>query len=297
MWTHRLATTYRITRLLLLSSLLGVVGCRATHNLYSDHTYGVHNPEPTDQECLAAIDSQIERGEPRMLLDGVARIVAIPSKIILWNRRIDNHNVSLTTESAVAEYLERNQLDEVKVRINQYAPGDEWHRLTANTSVGWGWRYSAGTLSWLQDTLLPGRLVGGDHYNPFTNTINLYSDIPAVALHEAAHAKDFAQRNYKGTYAVHEAIASRDALAYVRAFRPASEEQEACRILYPAYGTYVGGAAASFLPWNSTWIYAGAVIPGHLLGRYRANQVARERGAMEVDYLEREDQPDRVANP
>lgn len=42
--------------------------------------------------------------------------------------------------------------------------------------MGWGWRYSIGMLSWLQYTLLPGRLFGGDHYNPYSNTISLYSD-------------------------------------------------------------------------------------------------------------------------
>ena len=39
-------------------------------------------------------------------------------------------------------------------------------------------------------TIFPGRVFGGDRYNPFTNTINLYSDHPSIALHEAAHAKD-----------------------------------------------------------------------------------------------------------
>ena len=35
---------------------------------------------------------------------------------------------------------------------------------------------------------------GGDHYNPYTNTINIYSDHRAIVLHEGGHAKDFARR-------------------------------------------------------------------------------------------------------
>ncbi len=85
--------------------------------------------------------------------------------------------------------------------------------------------------------------VGGDHYNPFTNTISLYSDIPAVAIHEGGHAKDFAQRTYKGTYAAayvllpgvplyHEAKATSDALAYIREHETFEQEREAYRTLY-----------------------------------------------------------------
>ncbi|MFM2095118.1 MAG: hypothetical protein RIS70_2242 [Planctomycetota bacterium] len=301
MLTKRIRHVSRLTILLLPACFVMLAGCRTvpdcnSGDLQSNRVLSERSDYLVADELCEQTDPQIERGEPRPLLDGVARIVGIPSRVILWDRRIDNHNVSLTTEAVIAEYLDRNELDTVKVRVNQYAPGDEWRRLVANKRVGWGWRYTAGTLSWLQDTILPGRLFGGDHFNPFTNTIYLYSDVPAVALHEAAHAKDFARRRYKGTYAVaytlpgvplwHEAIASRDALAYVRAYRSPDEEREAYRILFPAYGTYVGNAAAQVLPWNSTLVYAGAVIPGHVLGRWRARHVAEERHELEFVPME-----------
>jgi hypothetical protein len=261
--------------------LLGVSGCLSPPSLGRRDFYR------TSPELAAITVPVMERGEPRPIIDGIGWIFGIPAKIILWDRRVDNHHISPITEQAVAQYLELNELDSVKVRLNQYAPLDEWHRLRTNSSVGWGWRYTAGTLAWLYDTVLPGRIFGGDHYNPFTNTIYIYSDLPAVGLHEAGHAKDFAQRNYKGTYAVlyalplvplwHEAIASRDALAYLRDFGTVEEEQEACRILYPAYGTYVGSAAADLLPWNGGLVFAAAVIPGHVVGRVRAAQVPAER--------------------
>lgn len=103
------------------------------------------------------------------------------------------------------------------------------------------------------------------------------------------------QREYKGTYAVlyalpfvplwHEAIATRDALAYLRDFGTVAEEQEAYRILYPAYGTYVGSAAADLLPWNGGLVFAAAVIPGHVVGRIRAAQVDAERTAHATAWL------------
>src|SRR5256885_1600256 len=65
---------------------------------------------------------QIERGQPRPVLDTVGWIFGIPSKIILWNSRIDNHDISVNTEAAISDYLAANELYDVKVRLNQYAP-------------------------------------------------------------------------------------------------------------------------------------------------------------------------------
>ena len=45
-----------------------------------------------------------------------------------------------------------------------------------------------------------GRLLGGDHYNPYTNTMHLYSDLPPVSIHEAGHALDFSTQRHAGTY-------------------------------------------------------------------------------------------------
>jgi hypothetical protein len=117
--------------------------------------------------------------------------------------------------------------------------------------------------------------------------VSLYSDVPAIAVHEGGHAKDFAGRNYKGTYAAlycipggplwHEAQATRDALSYLRTAGSLEDEQEAYRVLYPAYGTYVGGTVAEYTAWPSLLVYAAAVIPAHILGRLTAHRIADER--------------------
>src|SRR5688572_17022871 len=91
----------------------------------------------------------IEWGERRPVIDTIGWVIGIPSKIVLWDHRIDNHSVSAETTNAIGEYLAFNELGTVKVRVNQYAPLADWERLVANESVGWGWRYTAGTLSWL----------------------------------------------------------------------------------------------------------------------------------------------------
>lgn len=267
---------------LLHSLLFTLSGC-----VSGPYHYGAQDEYRTDSGLAAITQPQIERGQPRPIIDGIGWVVGIPQKIILWDRRVDDHDISPATEQAVAEYLAVNELNEVKVRLNQYAPQEEWRRLVANTSVAWGWRYTCGTLSWLGDTVLPGRIFGGDHFNPYTNTISLYSDIPAIAIHEGGHSKDFARRTYKGTYAAfyaipgaplwYESVATKDAIGYFRAERSSEEEQEAYRILYPAYGTYVGSTISDFSPGPSALIYAAAVIPGHVLGRMQARRVSQER--------------------
>lgn len=250
----------------------------------------IPGPFRADPEIVAATrEAPLERGEPRRVIDGIGWVVGIPSKIILWDRRVDDHDVGPGTVAALRDYLDDNGLDHVKVRVNQYAPLADWRRLRLNRTVGWPLRYTIGTLSVAAEAIFPGRIVGGDHYNPWTATIHLYSDVPAIALHEGGHAKDFARRDWPGLYAVAfglpitqlypEALATGDALAHL-AERDDAEPRlaEARRILYPAYGTYVGGAAGEVVGLTvGLPVYAGAVVAGHVAGRWPAE--ARQRGA------------------
>jgi hypothetical protein len=212
-------------------------------------------------------------------------LFSLPEKLILWNWRMGNHEISEETEAALKAYLARNNLREVKVRLNEYAPLGEFKRLTSNDNVGAGWRYTLGLLSWIFYTILPGRILGGDAYNPFTNSIYLYSDLAAVALHEGGHAKDFAGRKWKGSRAAlrllpitplfDEARASNDALGYSLDTDPRLLES-GYKLLYPAYGTYVGSEALGGFPVVGPLAGAVGAIPGHILGRIKASRV-RER--------------------
>ncbi len=201
----------------------------------------------TDSDApLKPGEEQIERGRRAPVIDTVGWVVGIPGKIFMFDRRVDNHDISPETEACIEQYLADNHLDKVKVRINEYDPVGEWQRLRTNKSVAWPIRYTVGTLWVAGYALLPGRILGGDDYNPFTNTINLYSDVPAVALYQAGYAKDYAQRTYKGLYAVGYAVpglglwqeiqAADDALRYIRENGAPADVKAGYHGIYPMFG-------------------------------------------------------------
>jgi len=257
-------------------------GCAAAPYPYTQRIEGFEVLE------LRPNEEQVHRGRPNAFVDGLGHYVfSLPSKLILWNWRVENHDISPETEQRLRDYLAANDLPNVKVRINEYAPGGEWSRLVRNREVGGFWRYTLGVLSTVSYTIFPGRVFGGDHYNPFTNTINIYSDHPSIALHEGAHAKDFAQREYKGGYAFlrmlplvplhQEALATGDTVGYHRDRAETEAEKDDYRVLYPAYGTYIAGEGLSIASWFGPISYpvelavmAGVAIPGHIVGRIKA---------------------------
>jgi hypothetical protein len=266
-------------------AVCGLWGAAAAGCALEPYQYGRgwHEP-PTATPAPSDTDSapQICEGRPNKLVDGVGWVLGIPGKVLLWDRRVNNHAVSADTTTEVSDYLEQNQLPDVCVRVNQYAPGEEWRRLRENQNVGAGWRYTLGTLSLVGYTLIPGRLVGRDRYNPYTNSLYVYSDIPSLAIQSAAYAKDVHLRNRPGTYAAvnelpvvslwHDTVNTNDALGYVRASASCDEQAEAQRILYPYYGARVGGSVGSIWGPDLLLVAGGAVI-GHVTGRLQTQRV------------------------
>lgn len=259
------------------SSLLGaavltlLAGCATAPYRYGGELH-------TDRDlALKPGETQVERGRRAPVLDTVGWVVGIPSKIIFLNHRVNNHDVSPQTEASLQTYLAANNLDKVKVRINEYDPGGEWSRLAHNESVGWFGRYTLGTLSLLGYTLLPGRVFGGDDYNPFTNTINIYSDIPSLTIYEGGRAKDYAQREYKGTYALaetipgvniwHETRATSDAMAYLEQNGTLQENKDGYRVLCPVYAVESTSPIASL---TGAPLVLPAVVAGHVVGQVKA---------------------------
>jgi hypothetical protein len=222
-------------------------------------------------------------GKPRPVIDGIGWVMGIPDKLLLWDRRVENHHVGENTKASIAEYLDSRGLNDVHVRVNEYDPAGEWRRLTQNTRISAVWRYTAGALSVVGYTLFPGRVFGGEKYNPYTNSLYVYSDVPSLGLVHGAYAYDVRSRSMPGTYAFtqelpvlslyKETLATREALEYLEVTGEPEELQEGYRILHPRYGAEIGGAADSFLAGRPVFQVAGAVV-GHATGRWKAHSQA-----------------------
>lgn len=225
----------------------------------------------------------VEHGERRPVIDGVGWIIGVPSKLLLLDPRADNHDISPETVEEAYRFLSAKEVDGVMMRVNQYDPVGEWKRLVKNDRVGLGWRATMGTLYTLGYSLVPGRLFGGDWYNPYTNTVHMYSDVPALALEQAAQAEDTRQRSHPGFYSavkvlplvglVHEARAKQAVFEHVDENGTPAEQAEARRVLHPQMGREVGGQAALFVPQADALMSIGGAAVGHVVGRYHASQI------------------------
>ena len=248
--------------------LLLLAACLAVSSCATAVPYTGQGPHP-----------QLERGTPVPPVDLLGNVLALPAKLLLWSWKFDSHSISVSTEAELVSYLEESDLPylhDTKFRLNQYRPIQDLSRLIKNRGVAWPYRLLLGLpTTLLMEVLLPGRIFPwGDYYNPYTNTVHLYSDHPAISLHEAGHAHDFAGRTYRGTYSLARFIpfvdlyqewdATSEAITYLKEAGHRETEINAYKILYPAYGTYVGSYV--FPPVGTV---VGAVL-GHVRGRHKA---------------------------
>jgi hypothetical protein len=269
---HRLARFWQRAVLFLLGLLAVWAGCGCASTSYR---YGRFHPEEsgsTDRQAVV-----VERGKPHKTLDRLAWIAGTPARIFTLNSKTNNHNVSDETIRQLTTFLEENDLTDVYVSVNDYNPKLQWHRLRENWRVAPFWRYTVGTVNWLGYTFVPNRVVGGDEYNPFTNTLIVSSDVPALVLAEAAYAKDIRSRRHPGTYATlndlpvlslwRHSIATSDVLGYARAHRDWDTERQAYEVLYPQIGSTTFGPASHFVPVAGPFLSAAGAIVGHATGR------------------------------
>lgn len=221
-------------------------------------------------------EAVVNEGARIVPVDWIGNVFGAISKLVLWNWKVERHNTQETTKLAIERYVKDHQetLGNVAVQVNRYAPQDSWRRLFSNRGVKWPYRYTIGLLNVLiLDTILAGRIFGGDRYDPFTHTVHLYSDLSSIALHELGHARDFGERRYRGSYALfrivpfvdlyQEAKATGYVFDYVNEKKMHDVRIEAYKVLYPAYGTYLGGYLFRY----------GSIIGaigGHIVGRFEA---------------------------
>ena len=245
-------------------------GCAST-----PYQYGRFHSQQLDSVDRPAV--VIQHGKPDKTLDRLGWVAGIPERVFTLNSKASNHHVSSETVEKVRLYLEENDLTDVVVSVNDYDPKGQWRRLRENYRIDPFWRYSVGTLSWLGYTLFPTRVFGGDEYNPFTNSLYLTSDVPALVLAEAAYAKDIHSQSLPGTYATLSCLpilsllrhsrATSDVLGYARIHGDWPGEEEAYQVLYPHVGATTFGPVSHFVPVVGPFMSAGGALVGHATGR------------------------------
>ena len=257
--------------------LLAAVACFALGGCATaPYQYGRFHPQSPDGTELQPI--VIEYGKPHKTLDRIGWVVGTPARLLTLNRKTDNHKISSETVEKLRKYLEENDITDVYVAVNDYDPKGQWKRLRENDRMSPVWRYSMGTLTWIGYTLLPNRIFGGDKYNPYTNSLNLSSDVPALVLAEAAYAKDIHSQRHPGAYAAfvndlpvlsvfRQAKATSDVLGYARVEGDWKTEQQAYHVLYPRIGSATVGTAAPFVPVVGPFMGLGGAVAGHAAGR------------------------------
>ncbi len=273
----KITTFYNVV---LTSLLVCASGCVSMpHSLHCDSASG--------HGCDSLSSVQVEYGRQRPVVDTAGWVLGIPSKVLLWDRRASNHLVSEQTVTEVTNYLEHSQLSDTLVRVNQYAPISEWQRLVNNRNISPGWKYTVGSLKWLKYTVVPGRLFGKDDYNPYTNSLSLYSDMPTLGLAEAAYAKDVETRELPGTYAAvqelpvvalwHETLATNEVINYVSIHGSSEQTNKIRHDLYARYGIEIGGAANAILPDGGGLYQIVGAVSGHTVAALDARNDSSTR--------------------
>ncbi|HEV3137002.1 MAG TPA: hypothetical protein VGZ26_03845 [Pirellulales bacterium] len=261
--------------------LLAHLGCAATPYHYGQFRGAASDADPPPSVV-------IEYGQPNKTLDRIAWVAGAPARIFPLTAKINNHQLSPESAEKLRAYLEKNQLTDVYVYVNHYDPSGQWRRLRKNELVSPLWRYSFGVFSFVGYTVLPSRVFGGDRYNPYTNSLYLNSDVPAVALHEAAFAKDIHARKLPGTYAAindipglglwRRSLAVSDVLGYARVENDWETERQTYRVLYPRMGAESTAVAAPLVGawWAGPVLGLGGAAVGHVTGRTLAARRAAE---------------------
>ena len=261
----------------------GIQGCATTPYRYG-HARAVHPIESS------SADIEFEYGGPHPAMDRMRRVVEFPQRLLRGKKYQFAPELSPENRDQLASYLSQNDLADVRVLINQYDPGGEWQRLKLNPRVAPGWRYTAGVLSVTSYTLLPGRVFGYQHYNPYTNTLSVNSDKVASAVHEAACAKDIHGRSLPGTYATLTTVpcfrlwktsrAVNDVLGYAQAEDAWELESGTYREYFSQVASGIVRPAQYFLtPMVNVVVTVGGGAVGHVVGRVVEQRRLAERQA------------------
>jgi hypothetical protein len=197
----------------------------------------------------------------------VSTLGVLPARAIMLSSRFGKYPEEETADH-VRQYLEDSGLEDTTVRIGHTRIGEDIKRLFTDKrlkDISLLGRIFLGIPGTIFGGLL-GKLTRADHYNPMTKTVHVYSDIPAVALHELGHAKDFQEVGYPTLYAYAREWSPVELWQEYRASSkahkalPENIKGQTGRFLIPAYATYIASKV------NHPYAKLGILAGGHILG-------------------------------
>jgi hypothetical protein len=271
--------------------IAGLIVCLGCAGVPSDYDYSRFRPPGSPAKTPD--DVVVVYGTPRKRLDWVARALGVRDRLLSLNSKVGTHDVSGATIGKLKNYLFENDLTDVAVYVNHYDPKLQWRRMRENSLIAPGWRKTLGTLDMVGYTLVPGRIFGADRYDPYTNSLYINSDVPAIVLHEAAYAKDIHARRSKGTYVALNDLpivglwrhnrGIREVLGYARAKNDWELERSTYVVMYPRTGAAIAPAGAPLLRvwWGGPLLALGGAVCGHATGRTVAAYRGSQRNAAE----------------
>jgi hypothetical protein len=230
-------------------------------------------------------------------IDSIERVIDFPGKKFReWfpsedpDLLLDPTTRQLKVVQSASDYLDANGLKGVYIDVREYNPSEQWNRMLNNDRISPFWKYTGGSLYYLGYCALPGRALGWDNYNAFTNTLSINSESPSSSVFHAGYVKKIYDQKYPGTYIamnwlpilplIRDSSVSSDVLTYARTI----ENWELERGLYPqVYGRLGGDVVAqatslipgiAYMPFYTAPLLTGA---GHVAGRVTGRTIAENR--------------------
>jgi hypothetical protein len=189
----------------------------------------------------------LEYGFDNYLSRGVSYVGNLPAKLIFFSKDVGNYPRE-NTQKYISKYVAESGLENTTIRIGHNSVVKDVARLFKDEKLK--------DISLLGRIFLgiPATLLGGlyskltraDYYNPFTKTAVIYSDVPAIAVHELAHAKDYQTVGKPTLYSLFRATGIgalyQEIKASVMAHKYIKEKdknEKTGRYLIPAFVTHV----------------------------------------------------------
>ncbi len=186
--------------------------------------------------------------------DKVSRAISgacnLPLKALYLSLKIGS-GPKQETEDYIKNYVSTSGLQNTTVRINHTSTWKDVKRLFKDKRLK-DIPFVSRILIGVPLTLLSGlytKITRADYYNPMTRTVTVYSDVPAMALHELGHAKNMQEdplfKNHVTWYTAASYLPPTKLYQEFRASQNAhralseSERWQTGRYLVPSFALYV----------------------------------------------------------